>query len=634
MKRNLKRLIVAFIVVVILTATMTLGYSAAQADTKCSNYVMSVVQAHGIIEPLNARCEPDDRIAEIGAVPNSALILDMGKSNEIYTGPGVDFYFYERRAEFDGIYLDWVEVSVAQATQSGVPGEFYTVFVWGDQDPSNNGNIPAHYALESRNAIIRGLRLGTGIGIDIGGEPHIPYRYVRFRPYPPESIPAEADRAQVDAVELVYTREYTKPPQPTFTPSVTPDIPTVGSTETSVISTTPTSEATLPPTHTVAPSESVVPSDTPVETTPTVTEGQPSVLPSSELTATPTVATPTVATPTVATPTGAVTARPSDEPPASLTPTQEVPTATSVVPATDTPTLQPPATDTPTLQSPTMPPLPPTRPARTEVPATRTLGDGTSTLTFTTVVSTTETSAASPSPLPTSITPTSSISPTGKLPTASPITPSQFTATVSKSAPESSPTQTATPQLVTATQTNTPTLIPTAIYTPQPTPTEPAGGSNSSLVSLSDDWKSVILDTGVTLFLSAFVYLFNKYGASFSIPLVLRLALTSTLVFIAALVFTQFVITLTSIDLHDLHFLPATVSAACAACIMLFNHFWNWYDLLWINRTKEEKIREKIKQVSLANFIISRLRSAKGGRIHSINILILQRRVSEAAGRA
>lgn len=333
----------------------------------------------GVQEPKLALCAPDEQYAEIGLISDSVLILDMGRGNELVNGPGVDLYYYER-PNGPGIFLDWVEVSIAQEGEEGEPGDFTPIFVWGDENPNNNGEIPSAIP-EHPNQPINSefLHNDWGIGIDIGdsisGDEVILYRFIRFRTWPSEAIPDFEERAQVDAVERVYE----PPPRPTSTsvpptdtpipPTDTPIPPTdtpVPPTDTPVPPTdtpVPPTDTPIPPTETPIPptDTSVPPTKTPTLTSTPTTEIEPTPVPIN--TATSTVVTIPVPTDTpsptsTATPTETLTPTPTD----TQTPTQ-TPTLVARIP---TSTLTPTPTDT---SSPTQTPVPiAVAPVNTPVP--------------------------------------------------------------------------------------------------------------------------------------------------------------------------------------------------------------------------------------------------------------------------
>ncbi len=173
-------------------------------------YAHSVVQATGTENASYAIGSPDGAYASVGLEANSVLTLDMGQDTPIVTGPGVDFYYYERPYD-PGIWLDAMQISVAQDDGSGSPdpNSFEVVFVWGDDDPTNNGSIPPGYfedGEEEPNIPIESAALynETAIGIDIGGDERTAYRYVRIQTYPPDAPASDPELlTEVDAVERV-----------------------------------------------------------------------------------------------------------------------------------------------------------------------------------------------------------------------------------------------------------------------------------------------------------------------------------------------------------------------------------------------------------------------------------------------
>jgi hypothetical protein len=273
------------------------------------------VRAYGVWNEFKSLCHPDGKVAEIGLKSNSELVLDMGVRSEIVDDEGGDFYFYEF-PNGPGIYLDHTEVAVAPDDGSGQPGNFTVVFVWGDDDPSNNGAILPKYLPEIPNRAIwaSDLHKGTGIGIDIGPDDGTYYRFIRIRTYPPSATPSSGKRAQVDAIERASFDMIT-----TLTPILTPTL-TPSPTVEPIYTPTPTSTATPTSTTEPHPTETSTPTDTPIPPTATVMPVPPTETPAPEFTPTATPASPT-ATPT-------------------QTNAPVLPTATPV-PPTETPTPEP-----------------------------------------------------------------------------------------------------------------------------------------------------------------------------------------------------------------------------------------------------------------------------------------------------
>jgi hypothetical protein len=149
-------------------------------------------------------CQPDGIVAEVGFESNSELILDMGEGNEIIDAEGTDLYYFEY-PNGPGIYLDFTEVAVAVDNGHGQPGNFTVIFVWGDENSTNNGTVPPKYLPEisERPIVAADLYNGTGIGIDIGQNDGTHYRFVRARTYPTDAAPGEGLGAEVDAIERI-----------------------------------------------------------------------------------------------------------------------------------------------------------------------------------------------------------------------------------------------------------------------------------------------------------------------------------------------------------------------------------------------------------------------------------------------
>jgi hypothetical protein len=168
----------------------------------CEGFAQYVVNAYGVQNEFDSLCQPNGRVAEIGLESNSELVLDMGARNEIVDQNGSDFYFYEFPNE-PGIHLDHIEIAVAPDDGSGQPGDYTIVFVWGDDNPSNNGTILPKYLPEipNRRILASDLYMGTGIGIDIGRNDGLLYRFIRIRTYPASTVPSDGERAQVDAIQ-------------------------------------------------------------------------------------------------------------------------------------------------------------------------------------------------------------------------------------------------------------------------------------------------------------------------------------------------------------------------------------------------------------------------------------------------
>ena len=326
----------------------------------CPGFAQYIVNAYGVQGEVKSLCQPDGEVAEIGLESNSELVLDMGVGSEIVDDEGGDFYFYEW-PNGPGIYLDNTEVAVAPDDGSGQPGNFTVVFVWGDDDPSNNGTVLHKYLPEVPNRPIQAsdLHKGTGIGVDIGRNDGARYRFVRFRTYPPSATPGEKEFVQVDAVERA---SFDMTPTPTLTPMPTPSL-----TSEPTYTPTPTDTATptATPTSTMEPQPTEVPTPTPIPTpTPTLIPS-----PTVEPTYTPT---PTdTATPT-ATPTSTTEPQPTEVP----TPTPVLPTETPAPEFTPTTTPAPPtATPVPT-NTPILPTATPVPPAQTPTPEPTPNSDG------------------------------------------------------------------------------------------------------------------------------------------------------------------------------------------------------------------------------------------------------------------
>lgn len=127
--------------------------------------------------------------------PGGFIVLDMGEANGVIDGDeygGYDLVHYERDLDLLGIvYMDWIqiELSVDQST-------WYTVFYWGDDDPTNTDNTniavygnDADGEVDNEPIPISDLWPSnttpvyqTGIAIDIRGlaPSGYAYRYIRI----------------------------------------------------------------------------------------------------------------------------------------------------------------------------------------------------------------------------------------------------------------------------------------------------------------------------------------------------------------------------------------------------------------------------------------------------------------------
>jgi excisionase family DNA binding protein len=257
------------------TGTPTLTPTAPLTPVPpCAGFAQYIMNAHGVRDEVKSLCQPDGKVAEVGLESNSELILDMGVGNEIVDDEGGDFYFYER-PQGPGIHLDRMEVAVAPANGSSQPASFIVVFIWGDDDSSNNGTILPRYLPEvpNRPIVASDLHQGTGVGIDIGRNDGVHYRFIRIRTHPPTATPGQGRLVQVDAIErasfdMLPTPSSTPTSSPTAEPTYTP-IPTDTATPTIM----PTSTLELQPTQTATPT------NTPVPEMPTVTPVQPTPTP-------------------------------------------------------------------------------------------------------------------------------------------------------------------------------------------------------------------------------------------------------------------------------------------------------------------------------------------------------------------
>jgi hypothetical protein len=326
--------------VILLSVAIGTG-PASGAGTFCAPpYAVTVDYAVNIRNPELALCKPDNESVRIGISPDSELVLDMGTSGIFADKNGTDLYFYESYlSHLSGIELHQTIIEIA-SDDNGRPGKYIPVFVWGDTNPGNNGNIPAKYLPELSRRQIRQTDLYRkwGIGINIGRDDDKRYRFVRIRVWPPMTAKELQDQAAIDAVEVVYRITPTQVPQDTATPrpsfTATPvksstSTPSATSTQSPVSTLTPTAtgEPTiLTPSVVVSNTPSLSPTETettivPVTTSPTATNSSPTEqgTPTPTMTSSATVGSISSVTPTT---TSAVTQT------ATLTTPSQLPTET------------------------------------------------------------------------------------------------------------------------------------------------------------------------------------------------------------------------------------------------------------------------------------------------------------------
>ena len=180
--------------------------STVPAPVACGKYATVIYQMIGVEDAENSLCAPDGVVAQIGELPHSELILDMGTGNKIIDQKGGDFIVFEY-PNGSGILLDRMKIQVAQDDGEGHPAQFITVFVWGDDDPSNNGLIPSKYLPEEQHQEIEAQDLygNTGIAIDIGKDDFEEYRFVRITTHPESEAKSWDDRPQIDAIQILST---------------------------------------------------------------------------------------------------------------------------------------------------------------------------------------------------------------------------------------------------------------------------------------------------------------------------------------------------------------------------------------------------------------------------------------------
>jgi hypothetical protein len=324
--------------------------------TPCVGFAQGIFSARGVKNPEDSLCDPDRQHATLGAQEQSEIIVDMGASvtgGGLVDQPGGDLYFYEHPTA-EGIDLDPIEIAVAQDDGTARPGSFKVIFVWGDEDPANNGTVPASYLPEDANRTIRAadLHRGWGIGVDIGENNGRSYRFVRVRAYPNPFVSDSEQRPQFDAVERASFTMPTFATSAPATPSITPStIAQPSSTVTAISSTTPTptASATPTPSTTATPTRrptntpSNRPTSTPAPTNTPAANNTPTTLPTDTPTSTPVPTDTPTSTPTdTLAPTDTPTSAPSPTEAPTSTPTDtprptDVPTHTPTALPTDTP---------------------------------------------------------------------------------------------------------------------------------------------------------------------------------------------------------------------------------------------------------------------------------------------------------
>jgi len=180
------------------------NYPSNYACSDRIGYARGVTLSFQVNNPTNSLGSPDYRIANVSTETNSILIVDM-ETNVIADRPGIDFLFYENLLLPNrGLLIDPVIIAVGTEADINNPENFIPVFVWGDDDPSNNGGLPAKYFPERAETLIRQEDLYnlTAIGIDIGQDDLTEYRYVSVKPFPVsrnEPLPVDFG-AEVDAI--------------------------------------------------------------------------------------------------------------------------------------------------------------------------------------------------------------------------------------------------------------------------------------------------------------------------------------------------------------------------------------------------------------------------------------------------
>lgn len=326
---------------------------------ECPGFAQAAIAGTiGVENETDSTCRPDGQAAKIGLTKESVLFLDMGPGNEIVDREGIDFYYHEFRNEAV-VYMDRTILAVIQDDGTGQPGSPVPVFIWGDDDPANNGTIPSKYLPEKQDRVIdqSDLYHNSGIGIDIGRDDGARYRFVMIDTYPVDDVRESNRASEVDAIEIAPDGTPLLPTpttEPTRTPIATKE-PTPTATEapspTATLTATPVPSATSLPTETPAPTEEPVATPTEEATltaTPTV---EATALPTEAPTAVPTSTATEEVLPT-AEPTlpPTATAESPEEPTATPTdlpaPTEE-PSPTVEATATPTPEPVPPPTEEP-----------------------------------------------------------------------------------------------------------------------------------------------------------------------------------------------------------------------------------------------------------------------------------------------
>lgn len=207
---SLKRLSLypIFVILLCFVASITyIGFQVYPSNYRCSDgigYASRVAVSFQVENPTNALGSPDYRIASVSIENDSVLIVDM-EANVIIDRPGIDFLFYENLLPPQrNLLIDPVIIAVGTEEDFENPENFVPVFVWGDNDPTNNGGLPVKYFPEEPETLIEQEDLYnlTAIGIDINVNDRKEYRYVSVRSFPmSENKPLPANpSAEIDAI--------------------------------------------------------------------------------------------------------------------------------------------------------------------------------------------------------------------------------------------------------------------------------------------------------------------------------------------------------------------------------------------------------------------------------------------------
>ena len=250
---------------------------SAYASTDCPQgiYAQEVYDENKVEHSRYSLCTPDDKRAIVSTDESAFLIVDMGPESPIITGTGWDLLLYEwpnPKANND-ILLDWVVVEVAPDSGNGQPAEYVTVFVWGDDNVENNGSLRDYQEYNNEDPEHRIKRKDLiddrAIGIDIGGDDGLEYRFVRVSSYQgdPQAL-AEIDdpEPEIDAIARVFGATTPITPTPTEDAAVT-SVPTTTEEPTTAYPVPIGTPTEAPVATTAAPVPTAASTEAPVATT-------------------------------------------------------------------------------------------------------------------------------------------------------------------------------------------------------------------------------------------------------------------------------------------------------------------------------------------------------------------------------